>query len=110
MNNDELIKRLQLLNEVDCNVAADRIEALQKEVERNAAIAIRAMERATLAEQWTDHYKARADLMTELVDALSLILAWHDKDKYASGKMTFERSGAFGKARAALAKIKEQQA
>jgi hypothetical protein len=41
--------------------AAARIEALSAEVEQNAAIAIRALERATLAEEWRDHDKTRAE-------------------------------------------------
>lgn len=41
-----------------------------------------------------------------LLEALTSVLSWHDKDKHTSGKMTFERSAAFAKARAALAAFK----
>ena len=73
MTDEELIARLRdcgngvgsfKTNQGDyglCDDAADRIEALVKEVERNAAIAIRAMERATLAEEWSKHDKSRAE-------------------------------------------------
>jgi len=41
--------------------AASALRALAAERDRNAAIAIKALERATLAEEWRDHDKARAE-------------------------------------------------
>lgn len=66
-------------------IRADRVAAL---VEKNARL------RDAVAE------------VDRLRDALTSVLSWHDKDKHASGKMTFERSAAFAKARAALAAFK----
>jgi len=45
-----------------------------------------------------------AEAVGTLVDALDAVLAWHDKDKHTAGKMTFERSSVFAKARAASKK------
>lgn len=45
-----------------------------------------------------------ADAVKPYVDALDAVLAWHDKDKHTAGKMTFERSSVFAKARAASKK------
>lgn len=40
---------------------ADRIEQLERERDRNAAIAIEAIRKATLADEWRDHDKTRAE-------------------------------------------------
>lgn len=66
-------------------IRADKVAAL---VEKNARL------RDAVAE------------VDRLLEALTSVLSWHDKDKHASGKMTFERSAAFAKARAALVAFK----
>ena len=48
--------------------------------------------------------KLIAEAVKPLEDALDAVLAWHDKDKHTAGKMTFERSSVFAKARAASKK------
>ena len=48
--------------------------------------------------------KLIAEAVEPYVEALDAVLAWHDKDKHTSGKMTFERSSVFAKARAASKK------
>ena len=77
---DDLIKRLQYLSRVAKDYdqehmisadyemipvvvkqAADRIEQLERERDRNAAIAIEAIRKATLADEWRDHDKTRAE-------------------------------------------------
>lgn len=105
MNDEELIARLRSLDTwaetADVpDLAADRIKQLVAKYD----------EAVECNEEFFVYNQILKERVAQLEDALSLVLAWHDKDKYASGKMTFERSGAFGKARAALAKIKEQQA
>ena len=84
------------------DLMAELVEALQKEVERNAAIAIRAMERATLAEEWADHYKARADLMAELVEAAT------KAERIIRNGQPDKITDAADMLAAAFAKIKEQ--
>jgi len=49
--------------------------------------------------------KLIAEAVGPYVEALDAVLAWHDKDKHAAGKMTFERSSVFAKARAASKKV-----
>ena len=51
----------------------------------------------------------RDEVIAELVEALDRVLAWHDKDKHTVGEMSFERSGAFSRARTALAAAKAVQ-
>lgn len=70
---ETLIERLRDKNCCDatacnCDASADALTALladldaaTAEVEHNAAIAIRALERATLAEEWRDRDKTRAE-------------------------------------------------
>lgn len=48
--------------------------------------------------------KLIAEAVGPLEGALDAVLAWHDKDKHTAGKMTFERSSVFAKARAASKK------
>lgn len=54
MTDEELIKRLRLLNEVDANVAADRIEALVKDLGK-------AEDRERVADHMAAKYLARAE-------------------------------------------------
>lgn len=48
--------------------------------------------------------KLIAEAVEPYVAALDAVLAWHDKDKHTAGKMSFERSSVFAKARAASKK------
>jgi hypothetical protein len=58
--------------------------------------------RADLHDTLRAERDALAARVERLEDALTRCLAWHDKDKYSAGKMTVERSAAFGRARAAI--------
>lgn len=55
---ERLADNLRGMGYVYCDLADFTIRALSAERDRNAAIAIKALDRATLAEEWRDHDKA----------------------------------------------------
>jgi predicted translin family RNA/ssDNA-binding protein len=96
---DDLIKRLRHKHCCEyvcqCDEAADRIEELERERDRNAAIAIEAIRKATLADEWRDHDKTRAEAaeakLDKAVEALQEIITRWDtpawKDVEATGSV-----------------------
>lgn len=82
MTDEELILRLRDAAGIDqqeypypmCSAAADRIEALKANEATMKGLALDAMLRAALAEEWRDHDKARADrLEAKLAKAVEVL-------------------------------------
>lgn len=93
MTDDELIARLRnTAAESWQYIAAERLENLRRESERSAAVAIKALERAQMAEDWRDHDKVRAEAaeakVVKLVGALLAIARYENRDAYYEGRAT----------------------